>query len=163
RLENILNGLDLPLASVPDRPDGEPLTLHDADGIAIVLKRGADGLWRFDRPTVEHIPTMHRTAVARQKNLQASRAALRESYTDAPPFTWHADRDGRIFLERIHPAEGKDAWLFNRHTVANLPRMYAAAQPALPDSRFVRLGLVVPPLRPDGSSSAVAQKPDSVP
>ena len=57
------------------RADGEPLTLHDADGIAIVLKRGADGLWRFDRPTVEHIPTMHRTAVARQKNLQASRAA----------------------------------------------------------------------------------------
>src|SRR5205823_4541095 len=52
RLENILNGLDLPLASVPDRPDGEPLTLHDADGITVVLKRGRDGLWRFDRPTV---------------------------------------------------------------------------------------------------------------
>src|SRR5206468_7083013 len=58
---------------------------------------------------------------------------------DAPPVTWHADRDGRIVLERIHPAEGKDAWLFNRHTVANLPRMYAAAQPALPDARYVRL------------------------
>ena len=38
----------------------------------------------------------------------------------APPFTWHADSDGRIVLERVHPSEGKDAWLFSRHTVANL-------------------------------------------
>src|SRR5207249_4233112 len=71
------------LASVPDRNVGEPVKLYDADGITISLKRDpSTGLWRFDHSTVTQIPTMHRTAVARQKNLQANRAALRESYTD---------------------------------------------------------------------------------
>src|SRR5206468_4126396 len=81
----------------------------------------------------------------------------------APPFTWHADHDGRIVLERVHPAEGKDAWLFSRITVANLEKMYAAAQPAVCDARYVRLNLVVPPLRADGKSVAVTERPASVP
>src|SRR5207253_8384232 len=49
----------------------------------ITLNRGKDGLWRFDQTTVSAIPDLHRTAVARQKNLQAERAGLRENYTDA--------------------------------------------------------------------------------
>jgi MscS family membrane protein len=228
QLEGILNGLDIPLAGVPDKPDGDTVTLHDAGGITVALARGADGLWRFDRPTVERIPAMRRTALARQKNLQAERAAVRENFTDAratmhrfivdaylgdftaaaraldlsglsaaerrdrgpalaqqlafvlqrrgytfsqllpdnpaaPPFTWHADRDGRIILERVHPAEGKDAWLFSRHTVANVPRMYEAARHAEPDARYVRLGLVVPPLPPDGKPVSTHQRPAGVP
>ncbi|HEX4592537.1 MAG TPA: mechanosensitive ion channel domain-containing protein, partial [Gemmataceae bacterium] len=81
----------------------------------------------------------------------------------APPFTWHADADGRIMLERVRPAEGKDAWLFNRHTVSNLPRMYEAAQRAIPDARYVRLGLVTPPLPADGKASVTIKRPASVP
>ena len=71
----------------------------------------------------------------------------------APAFTWHADADGRIALDRIRFSEAaKDAWQFNRYTVANLPQMYAAAQRAVPDARYVRLGLVIPPLQADGSA-----------
>ncbi len=81
----------------------------------------------------------------------------------APLFTWHADADGRIALERIHPTEGKDAWLFNRHTVANLPKMYAAAQRAIPDARYVRLGLVIPPLKADGTVTVTLKRPANVP
>src|SRR5262249_39756292 len=38
-----------------------------------------------------------------------------------------------------------------------------AAQPAVPDARYVRLNFVVPPLRADGSSVATAQRPTTVP
>lgn len=232
-LETVLKTLDIPLASVPDVPTCDPVQFElpgepKSAKSTITLRRSTDGLWRFDRPTVEAIPTLHRAAVARQKDLQAERAALREGYTDAratirrfrreafrgdfaaaaqaldlssltaaqrrergpalaqmlafvlqrrgyaftqlfpdnpsaPPFTWHADRDGRIVLERVHPPEGKDAWLFSRNTVANLEKMYAAAQPALCDARYVRLNLVVPPLRADGKSVAVTERPATVP
>ena len=66
---------------------------------------------------------------------------------DGPPYTWHADEHGRIALERVRQADGKDAWLFTRLTVRNIPRMYTAAQAAAPDRRYVRLGLVVPGLQ----------------
>jgi MscS family membrane protein len=81
----------------------------------------------------------------------------------APAFTWHADVDGRVVLERIHPAEGKDAWMFSRHTVSNLPKMYAAGQHAIPDARFARLGLVVPPLQADGKAVVTIKRPATVP
>src|SRR5439155_718053 len=232
QLETVLKTLDVPLASVPDVATAEPVQFElpgepKSAKSTITLRRSADGLWRFDRPTVEAIPTLHRAAVARQKDLQAERAALREGYTDAratirrfrrdafrgdfaaaaqaldlssltaaqrrergpalaqmlafvlqrrgyaftqlfpdnptaPPFTWHADHDGRIVLERVHPTEGKDAWLFSRNTVANLEKMYAAAQPAVCDARYVRLNLVVPPLRADGKSVAVTERPATV-
>jgi MscS family membrane protein len=226
QLENVLNSLDIPLAGVPDRPTTDVITLHDADEIKVVLRKYSDGLWRFDRATVERIPAMRRVVVARQKDRMAERTALREGYTDArttmrrfwldalvgdftaaaraldlsglstaqrrensaalaqmlafvlqrrgftysqllpdnpsaPPFTWHADRDGRVILERVHSPEGKDAWLFGRTTVSQIPQMYTAAQPALPDYRFARLGLLVPPLRAD--AVAAARRPDTVP
>jgi MscS family membrane protein len=232
QLECILTNLEVPLAGVPDRSDAEPVTfqLHEDRNKShdLVLRRGVDGLWRFDRATVDAIPSLHRIVQARQKNLQAERALLREAYTDpratmrrflvdaltgdfnaaakaldlsalssaerrdrgpalaqqlafvlqrrgytytqlmpdnpnGPAFTWHADVDGRIILERVHPAEGKDAWLFSRHTVANLPKMYVAAQPAQPDLRFVRLGLVVPPLPANGQALSIRERPKSVP
>jgi MscS family membrane protein len=233
QLECILKSLEIPLGALPDSPTGEPfvITLF-GDGqskpIPITIKRGVDGLWRFDSTTVDAVPAMHRIVAARQKDLIVERSALRENYTDAratvkrfmgdcytgnfaaaanaldlsrlstaerrergpalaqmlafvlqrrgyvysqllpnaptaPGFTWHADADGRIMLERVHPSEGKDAWLFNRHTVSNLPRMYAAAQHAIPDACYVRLGLVVPPLQADGSVSVTVKRPASVP
>src|SRR6185369_15317605 len=57
----------------------------------------------------------------------------------------------------------KDAWLIGRNTVAHLPQMYEAAQPAQPDYRFCRLGLIVPPLKADGSTTASSNKPENVP
>jgi MscS family membrane protein len=234
QLESVLKSLDIPLGSVSDSPSlVEPVTFSvpgDAGcpPSAIVLSRGRDGLWRFNEKTVEAIPLLHRIVAARQKDLMAERANLRENYTDAratmkrfisdcfagnyaaaaqaldlsrlttaerrekgpalaqmlafvlqrrgyvysqllpnnpsaPQFTWHADADGRIALERVHPAEGKDAWLFSRHTVSNLPRMYAAAQPAIPDARYVRLGFAVPSLKADGSATVAAKRPANVP
>jgi MscS family membrane protein len=80
----------------------------------------------------------------------------------APPFTWHADGDGRIVLRRVPDADGKDAWLFDRVTVRQLPQMYAAAQNARADSHFTRLGLVVPPITAE-PADAVTRKPDAVP
>ena len=80
----------------------------------------------------------------------------------APPFTWHADSDGRIILERVHGHDGKDAWLFSRTTIAHLQRMYDAGQHAQADYRFARLGLIVKPI----SLNAViagTKKPDNVP
>jgi MscS family membrane protein len=81
---------------------------------------------------------------------------------DGPPYTWHADEHGRMALERIRQADGKDAWLFTRLTVRNIPRMYAAAQTAAPDCRYVRLGLVVPGLQASGTPRA-RKRPDEVP
>jgi MscS family membrane protein len=81
---------------------------------------------------------------------------------DSPPYTWHADEHGRIALERIRQADGKDAWLFTRLTVRNIPRMYAAAQAAAPDRRYVRLGLVVPSLQ-GPSTPRARQRPDDIP
>jgi MscS family membrane protein len=211
QLESVLNSLDLPLAGVTDKPTTDVVSLSDSDDIKIVMRKYTDGLWRFDRETVERIPAMRRSVLAKQKNLMAERAALKEGYTDprstikrfwldaltgdftaasraldlgglttsqrrelssqlaqmlafvlqrrgytytqlfsdnptAPPFTWHADVDGRVVLQRVPTPDGKDAWLFSRLTVAQLPRMYAAAQNAQPDYRFQRLGLVVPPV-----------------
>lgn len=226
QLESVLNSLDLPLAGVTDKSTGDVITLSDADDIKIIMRKYTDGAWRFDRATVERIPAMRRTVLARQKNLMVERAALREGFTDprttikrfwldalasdftaaaraldlgglstaqrrelgpelaqmmafvlqrrgytysqlfsdnptAPPFTWHADSDGRIILHRVSIPDEKDAWLFSRTTVAQLPRMYAAAQNAKPDYRFTRLGLVVPPCM--GNMAAGTRRPDNVP
>jgi MscS family membrane protein len=81
---------------------------------------------------------------------------------DEPAYTWHADRDGRIALDRVRQPDGKDAWQFTRLTVRNVPRMYAAAQALDPDPRYVRLGLVVPGLQEAGGGRP-RKRPDDVP
>jgi MscS family membrane protein len=80
---------------------------------------------------------------------------------DGPLYTWHADKNGRIALDRVHQADGKDAWLFTRQTVRNISRMYAAAQSAAPDSRYARMGIVVPAL--EQGKVAVQKRPEDVP
>jgi len=77
-----------------------------------------------------------------------------------PPYTWHADRDGRIAVERVPQPDGKDAWLFSRRTVTNLPRMYESALKGEPDHPYVRMGRTVPPVSTQANSTV---RPDSVP
>lgn len=81
---------------------------------------------------------------------------------EGPPYTWYADRDGRIYLERVHTSDGKDAWLFSRNTVKNLDKMYASALKGEPDPRYNQLGRVIPPVPPN-SLEAGQQRPASVP
>ena len=81
---------------------------------------------------------------------------------DGPPYTWHADKNGRIALERVRQPDGKDAWLFTKQTVRNIPRMYAAVQQTEADSHYVRLGLVVPPVQGQGGA-LVRKRPEDVP
>lgn len=81
---------------------------------------------------------------------------------DAPPYTWHADHVGRIALDRVRQPDGKDAWLFTKQTSRAIPRMYEAAQSQSPDSRYVRLGFVVPAVQA-GNGSAARARPEEVP
>jgi MscS family membrane protein len=81
---------------------------------------------------------------------------------DGPPYTWHADQHGRMALERVRQADGKDAWLFTRLTVRNIPRMYAAVQNVEPDPRYVRMRLVVPGLEAAAGPRA-RKRPEDVP
>jgi MscS family membrane protein len=82
---------------------------------------------------------------------------------DGPRYTWHADQNGRIALERLRQPDGKDAWLFTRQAVRNVPRMYAAVQDGPPDPRYVRLGFVVPPLQAGAGPAAARKRPEDVP
>src|SRR5438874_12948847 len=86
QLECILNSLEIPLAGVSDRADAEPVAFKFTGDRAkvhdLTMHRGSDNLWRFDHATVDLIPALSRIAQARQKNLQAERAMLREAYTD---------------------------------------------------------------------------------
>jgi MscS family membrane protein len=226
-LEAILRELCLPVTVVPEQPATETVVAYDADGFKISLHRQADGQWRFDRGTVDLIPTMYRLAVRRHQDLQAQRGSLREGFTDpsatmraflmdgmtgdyyaaaqaldlsrlpteqqsdagpvlaqqllfviqrrgwiyfqeipnnpdGPAYTWHADRDGRIALERVHLADGKDGWLFSKNTVKNLDKMYQAAQSRAPEAHYVQLGRVVPAVTAAVAASG-SQRPPSVP
>jgi MscS family membrane protein len=81
---------------------------------------------------------------------------------DGPPYTWRAGKNGRVALERVRQPDGKDAWLFTRQTVRNIPRLYTALQTVEPDPRYVHLGLVIPGLQAQGKS-AVQKRPEDVP
>jgi len=82
---------------------------------------------------------------------------------DGPPYTWHADRSGRIALERVRLPNGKDSWLFTKQTVRNIPKMYAAAQSASPAPQYVRLGMIVPALDVATNTGGVRKPPEDVP
>lgn len=225
-LEAILNDIDLPVNSAPEHPEGDTVIAHDSEGFRIVLQRGMDGLWRFDRDTVGRIPAMKRAMLIRVRNRQSEVASLRPGFTDAgttmrrfftnvfggdfygaanaldlsgltpeerrergpflaqqlafviqrrgwvyfqevasnplaPPYTWNADRTGRIMIQRVPQSDGKDAWLFSRQTIQSLPRMYEATRSLPPDPRYVRLGVAVE--SPGGDASAGRKAPASVP
>ena len=75
------------------------------------------------------------------------------NHPDGAPYTWHADRDGRIVLERVRLPDGKDAWLFSKNTVRNLDKMYQAARAKEPDMHYVQLGRVAPAPTAEATSS----------
>jgi MscS family membrane protein len=225
-LDAVLRELCLPVNAAPERPTGDTVILHDANGFRIALRRQPDGAWRFDPETVNRVPEMYRLALVRHRDLQALRSNLRDDYTDAsatmrrfmvdamtgdyyaaamaldlskipidqrgdrgpvlaqqlmfviqrrgwiylqeipnnpeaPPYTWHADRNGRIALERVHTSDGKDAWKFSKNCISNLDKMYAAVRDELPDPHYTQLGHVVPPI--DRNAVPVSQRPASVP
>jgi MscS family membrane protein len=81
---------------------------------------------------------------------------------DGPAYTWHANSTGRIALSRGRLNDGKDAWLFTRQTVRNIPKMYAAVLSAPPDVRYARMGIAVPALQTE-SGPAIKKRPDDVP
>src|SRR5262249_1571271 len=81
-LEQILRILCIPLHGVVEKPERDAVPIVDAEGFKIVLARGVDGLWRFDRETVDRIPAMIRASLARFRDLQAARTALKDEYTD---------------------------------------------------------------------------------
>src|SRR5207249_3069487 len=81
-LEQTLRILCIPLHGVPEKTDRDTVAVGDAEGFKIVLARGADGLWRFDRETVERIPAMNRASLVRFRDMQAARAALKDEHTD---------------------------------------------------------------------------------
>jgi MscS family membrane protein len=213
-LEQTLRILCVPIHSVPEKTERTTVALLEGDVFNITLARGPDGLWRFDRDTVERIPTMNRASLARYRTVQAERAALKEEYTDpsatmrrflqdslardfyaaarcldlswmdsaersdkgpllarqlafvmqrrgwlflqevpnhpaGPTYTWHADKSGRIALDRLRLPDGKEAWLFNKKTVRNIPVMYEHAKDQPADPRYVRIGKVLEPLTAD--------------
>ncbi len=82
--------------------------------------------------------------------------------TEGPAYTWHANGQGRVALDRVRQPDGKDAWLFTRQTARNVPAMYQAVKDAPPDGRYQRMGLVVP--APEAAASlAVQKRPEEVP
>jgi MscS family membrane protein len=223
-LEQVLRTLCVPIHTLQETTDQTSVTLVDVDGIRVVLARGSDGLWRFDRATVERIPAMSRLAQARFRESQADRAKLKDDYTDpsstmrrflqdtiaqdfysaarcldlsafsseersdkgpqlakqlafvvqrrgwiflqevpnqplGPPFTWYADRSGRIALERVRLDDGKEAWLFNKKTVRNIASMYEEVKDRPADPRYVRLGVALA----SGENASGYRRPETVP
>jgi MscS family membrane protein len=226
-LEQTLRILCIPLHGVPEKTERDTVAIVDTEGFKIAVARGADGLWRFDRETVERIPAMNRASLARFRDMQAERTALKDEHTDAsatmrrflmdtiakdfyaaarcldlstvppeergdkgpllarelafvmqrrswvfmqevpnhpcgPPFTWHADKSGRIVLERVRMEDGKEAWLFSKKTVRNIPAMFEQAREQPADPRYVRLGVALPSLTA-ADLSLSRRPPPSVP
>jgi MscS family membrane protein len=207
-LEQVLRTLCVSIYSVPETIYGNSVTILEENGLKVSLARGADGLWRFTRDTVDRVPAMSRTCLARFRDLQSERTALEADHTDpsatmrrflmdtmsrdfysaawcldlskipqeergeqgpllarklafvmqrrgwvflqevpnhpnGPAFTWHADKSGRIVVERVRREGGKEAWLFSRKTVRNIPAMYEHARTLPADWRFMRLGVAL--------------------
>src|SRR5205807_2668149 len=67
---------------LPNSQEGDSFTLWQDQGARIGLAKGADGLWRFDRATVAHLPQLHRLMISRSKHRLAMRAQLREGMED---------------------------------------------------------------------------------
>jgi MscS family membrane protein len=227
-LEQTLRILCIPLGSIPDKTDRDKVVIYDADAIKVTLARCSDGLWRFDRETVDRIPTMNRAALAKFRSMQTERAQLVDEYTDpsstlrrflqdmiardfysaaraldlsmlsneertdkgpwlakqlafvmqrrgwvfmqevpnhpnGPPYTWHADKSGRIMLERVRLADGKEAWLFSKKTVRNIGVMYEQAKDRPADLRYVHLGAALAPLKAGDDPVLSKARPADVP
>jgi MscS family membrane protein len=82
------------------------------------------------------------------------------NHPNGPVFTWHADKTGRIVVERVHREGGKLAWLFSTKTVRNIPAMFEQARNQQVDWRFQRLGVA---LIDTGDTATGRRAPANVP
>lgn len=82
QMNEILDELSIPFTGVGGGSDGQSVVFYERDEIKIVLARGADRLWRFDRATVARIPTMRMALVTRTKQRNLIRAQLQEGMED---------------------------------------------------------------------------------
>jgi MscS family membrane protein len=80
---------------------------------------------------------------------------------NALPYTWHADGEGRVLLQRAHVKDGTDAWLISPETVAHVDAMFEAVKDRPADPRYALLGAVVPPTLPAATAAPPAD--ESVP
>ena len=80
-----------------------------------------------------------------------------------PVFTWYADRAGRIALERVRLDDGKEAWLFNKKTVRNIPAMYEQVKDRPADPRYVRLGVALACPKAPATAAGTRRPQNSVP
>lgn len=58
-------------------------------------------------------------------------------------YVWHSNHRGRIMLERVRLAEGREAWLFSRNTLLNLDALVKGFLDAEPDPRYGRVGVLL--------------------
>ena len=58
-------------------------------------------------------------------------------------YIWHSNHRGRIMLDRVRQADGKDAWLFSRNTLHNLDALVEGFKEAKPDPRYQFVGVVI--------------------
>lgn len=82
QLEEILDELSMPFNTLLGGGDGKPVIFYDEQPLRIVLVKGKDGGWRFDRATVRRIPAMHRVTSTRTANRRRLAAQFREGMED---------------------------------------------------------------------------------
>lgn len=58
-------------------------------------------------------------------------------------YIWHSNHRGRIMLDRVRQADGRDAWLFSRSTLHNLEALVDGFREATPDPHYRFVGLVI--------------------
>jgi MscS family membrane protein len=68
-------------------------------------------------------------------------------------YIWHSNHRGRIMLDRVRQADGRDAWLFSRNTLHNLDALVSGFKEAEPDPRYRFVGVVI-----DAESLAEGEK-----
>jgi len=92
-LEYVLQSLCLPLNGIPDQDrapapvqlvtaEQRKVVLYDADGLKVALCHCEDGGWRFDRDTLQRLPTMRRIVQERRRQRPRDVTSLREGFTD---------------------------------------------------------------------------------
>lgn len=82
QMNEILDELSFPFESVPAGADGKPVTFYEDKDLRIVLERGSDGQWRFDKETVARIPKMRLALVPRARQRYALKSQLRAGLED---------------------------------------------------------------------------------
>jgi MscS family membrane protein len=81
QLYEILDELSFPFRTLIDDPKSQSTVFFQDNEVRIALSK-RDGLWRFDRETVERIPAMHRVMEARAKQRRTVSSQLKSGLED---------------------------------------------------------------------------------